>query len=83
MFSKLVSLILKKKYAKVYHSILGLVIGSSVAIIPTIIIPEMINMSKNMSQTIYIISIISSVILFIIGILSTYYFSKIEENTKK
>lgn len=83
LFSKLVNYLIKKFYSKVHHTILGLVLGSSIAIFPTIIIPDFINISKNVDIKTIIFLIITSIILFIIGGISTYFFSKLEEKHDK
>lgn len=82
LLSKFVNYLLKKIYSKVHHTILGLVLGSSIAIFPTVIIPSFIELSKNTEQKTMIFLIIVSIVLFVIGGISTYFFSKLEEKHK-
>lgn len=79
LFAKLVSYLIKKFYSKVYHIILGLVLGSSIAIFPTVIIPDFIQLSFSHDAKTLILLILASIGLFIIGGISTYFFSKLEE----
>lgn len=78
-FSALVNFLFKRYYTKVQHTIFGLVIGSSIAILPTIIIPEFIELGKNKDTNTLIFLILVSIVLFFIGAGITYYFSKLEE----
>ena len=77
--SALANFLFKKYYTKAHHSIFGLVIGSSIAIIPTIIIPEFIELGKNKDSKTLVMLITVSIILFFIGAGITYYFGKLEE----
>lgn len=83
MFSKLVATLFEKQYSKSHHSIVGLVIGSSLAIFPTVIIPEMVQMKESVEPKIFTLTIIASVVLFVVGGIVTYYFSKLEEKTEQ
>ena len=77
-FSALVNLLFKKYYTKVHHTIFGLVIGSSIAILPTIIIPEFIELGKSKGPKTLTLLILAAVTLFFIGAGITYIFSKLE-----
>lgn len=79
LFSKLISFLLNKYYSKMKHIILGLVLGSSIAIFPTVIVPDFRNLAKTNTDKNLILMIIASVVLFIVGAATTYFFSKIEE----
>lgn len=79
LFAKLISFLIKKFYSKVYHIILGLVLGSSIAIFPTVIIPDFSNLKESLDSQKMILMILASILLFVVGAISTYYFSRLEE----
>lgn len=83
LFSKLMSILFKKYYSKMNHIILGLVIGSSMAIFPTVIIPEFVKIFSTTDKNISILLVLASIFLFIIGGVSTYFFSRLEDKVKK
>lgn len=83
LLSKLVSFMFKKYYSKINHIILGLVIGSSIAIFPTVIIPEFMSLAKETTQQNIILMIVGSVVLFIVGSITTYFFSKLGDTRTK
>ena len=79
LFAKLAAHLFKKYYAKMYHFILGLVIGSSLAIFPTVVFPafqaeQLLLSGLNFNQ-----ALIFCLLLFIIGIIISYLFSLLEE----
>ncbi|MDO5649406.1 MAG: DUF368 domain-containing protein [Gallicola sp.] len=79
LFSKVIHGLLNRHYAKMFHFILGTVIGSSLAILSTVILPSfgevgLAKMGIGLGP-----AIIGSLILFAIGVVVSYGFSKIED----
>lgn len=79
LFAKVASYLFKKYYSGMYHFILGMVVGSSLAIFPAIVFPsfqpdQLINSGLNLSS-----AIIYCLILLIVGTVASYLFSKVEE----
>lgn len=70
-------------YAKMYHLILGTVIGSSIAIIPTVVFPALKPNAVAVSGIALMPTIILMVILFIVGAIFSYWFSGVEEKVNK
>lgn len=66
-------------YSKMYHFILGTVIGSSIAIFPTVVFPSMTSEGLAASGLSLTTAIIFSIIMFVIGVIFSYWFSKIED----
>ena len=79
LFSKVIHLLLSHHYAKMFHFILGTVIGSSFAILATIILPSFGKAGLEKMGIGLGTAVLGSLILFIIGVFTSYGFSKIEE----
>jgi putative membrane protein len=78
LFSKLVNTLFRVAYPVMYHIILGLVVGSSLAILPTIVMPALTPAALAVSGLSLPVAIIGCLILLTIGIIASYLFSKLE-----
>lgn len=79
LFAKLAAWLFKKYYSGMYHFILGMVIGSSLAIFPTIVFPSFQPEQLAISGLKIGSAILFCVLLLIIGTILSYLFSKVEE----
>ena len=78
LFSKLVSTLFRVAYSVMYHVILGLVVGSSLAILPTIVMPALTPAALAISGLSLTAAIAGCLILLVVGIIASYLFSKLE-----
>lgn len=79
LFSKLAAYLFKKYYSGMYHFILGLVIGSSLAIFPTVVFPafqpgQLVAAGLSLAG-----ALLFCLVLFVAGTIASYLFSKLEE----
>ena len=79
LFSKIAAYLFKKYYPGMYHFILGLVIGSSLAIFPTVVFPAFQSNQLAMAGLSFTGAFLFCLVLFIAGTVSSYFFSKLEE----
>lgn len=79
MFAKLANWLFGKFYSKMYHFILGMVVGSSFAIFPTTVFPSLTLEGLNASGLTFTTALIFSVVMFILGTIFSYWFSKVED----
>ncbi|MGO4988258.1 MAG: DUF368 domain-containing protein [Gallicola sp.] len=79
LFSKLIHSLLDHHYAKMFHFILGTVIGSSVAILTTVIFPSYGGEGLSKMGLSLGAALVGSILLFVIGVITSYAFSKVEE----
>lgn len=79
LFAKIAAWFFRKYYSGMYHFILGLVIGSSLAIFPTVVFPAFTAENLALTGLTFVSSLIFCLLLFIIGTLLSYQFSKVEE----
>ena len=79
LFAKFVNFLFTKFYSKMYHIILGLIIGSSLGIFPTVIFPAFNTENLAAMQMSFVVAITVSILMFIIGIVISYFFGKLEE----
>lgn len=79
LFSKLASWLFKKYYSGMYHFILGMVTGSSLAIFPTVVFPAFTGNQLAAAGLSFASALLFCVALFIAGTLASYFFSKVEE----
>lgn len=79
LFSKLASWLFKKYYSGMYHFILGMVTGSSLAIFPTVVFPAFTGNQLAAAGLSFVNALLFCVALFIAGTLASYFFSKVEE----
>lgn len=79
LFSKLADYLFKKYYSGMYHFILGLVIGSSLAIFPTVVFPSFQAEQLAVAGLSFGGALLFCLVLFIVGTIASYLFSKVEE----
>jgi putative membrane protein len=83
LFSKVAAWMFRKYYSRMYHFILGLVIGSSLAIFPTVVFPSFTTQGLEAAGLGFGASLLFCFILFIVGAIASYLFSKVEERFPK
>lgn len=79
LFAKAANWLFQKYYSKMYHFILGMVVGSSLAIFPTTVFPSLTPEGLSESGLSFSAAIIFSIVMFIIGTLFSYWFSQVEK----
>ncbi|MEA4995596.1 MAG: DUF368 domain-containing protein [Petrimonas sp.] len=79
LFSKIAAYLFKKYYPGMYHFILGLVIGSSLAIFPTVVFPAFRSNQLAIAGLSFTGALLFCLVLFIAGTVASYFFSKLEE----
>lgn len=79
LFAKLASFLFRKYYSRMYHFILGMVIGSSVAIFPVIVFPSFKPDQLAASGLNFGTSLVLCIVLLVIGTIASWLFSKVEE----
>ncbi|NLJ70907.1 MAG: DUF368 domain-containing protein [Clostridiaceae bacterium] len=79
LFAKLVNFLFAKYYRKMYHIILGLIVGSTLGIFPTVIFPAFTTENLDVMKMSFIVAITVSIVMFFIGIVISYFFGKLEE----
>ena len=78
-FAKIVSILFERKYEIMYHIILGTVLGSSLAIFPTVVAPGLTYEGLLESGLTFIPALALVVIMFVLGMISSLLFSRVEE----
>lgn len=76
--SKLASWLFERYYSQMYHIILGTVIGSSLAIFPTVVFPTFTPFGLHKSGLTFTSTIIMSILMLVGGIAFSLWFSRIE-----
>ena len=79
LFSKIAAYLFKKYYSGMYHFILGLVIGSSLAIFPTVVFPAFQSDQLATAGLSFTGALLFCLVLFVAGTVVSYLFSKLEE----
>lgn len=79
LFAKLASWLFRKYYSGMYHFILGMVVGSSLAIFPTVVFPAFTDEQLAITGLSFWSALLLSLLFFIIGTVASYLFSKVEE----
>ena len=79
LFAKIAAWMFRKYYSGMYHFILGMVIGSSLAIFPTVVFPAFTPEGLVAAGLGFGASLLFSFVLFIVGAIVSYLFSKVEE----
>lgn len=79
LFAKLANYLFQRYYSKMYHLILGLVVGSTLGIFPTIIFPSFTAKNLTAMKMSFIVAFLISIVMFLIGIVISYLFGKLEE----
>lgn len=83
VFSKLMSFLLKKYYSVMYHIILGLVVGSTLAIFPSKIIPAFSRPALESSGWDVTALLLLCILFLVLGSISSYLFSKLEDKYER
>ena len=78
-FAKLAAYLFRKYYSGMYHFILGMVIGSSLAICPTVVFPAFKPDQLAATGLSFGMAFLLCIIFFAIGTVISYLFSKVEE----
>lgn len=79
LFAKLAAWLFKKYYSGMYHFILGMVVGSSLAIFPTVVFPAFSADQLATAGLTFGSALVMSLLLFIAGTIASWLFSKVEE----
>ena len=79
LFAKIAAWMFKRNYSGMYHFILGMVVGSSLAIFPTVVFPAFTQDGLMASGLTFGSALLFSIALFIVGAIASYLFSKVEE----
>ena len=79
MFAKLANILFSKYYSKMYHFILGMVVGSSLAIFPTTVFPSLTSEGLAKSGLTFMTAVIFSLVMFVLGTIFSFWFSRIED----
>lgn len=83
LLAKPINYLLDRKYSAIYHTILGLVVGSSLAIGPTVISPSLSEESLlEMALTLWQ-AILICILFLLLGVFISYLFSRLEDRTKE
>lgn len=83
LFAKAANWLFDHYYSKMYHFILGMVVGSSLAIFPTTVFPSLTPGGLADSGLTFTTAIVFSVIMFIVGAIFSYWFSHVENRYSK
>ncbi len=78
LFAKLVSILFERFYGLMYHIILGTVIGSSLAIFPTVVAPGLSKAGLAEMGLSFLPALIWVVIMFVLGMVASLLFSRLE-----
>ncbi len=79
LFAKAAAWLFRNHYSGTYHFILGMVVGSSLAIFPTVVFPAFTPESLAAAGLSFAGSLLFCAALFIVGTMASYLFSKVEE----
>ena len=79
LFAKLAAHLFRKYYSGIYHFILGMVIGSSVAIFPAIVFPALKPEVLSAAGLSIAGAVLLCIAMLIAGTVASYLFSKVEE----
>lgn len=79
MFAKLAAYLFRRYYSEMYHFILGMVAGSSLAIFPTVVFPAFHAERLAASGLSFFGSFLLCIAFLGVGVIISYLFSKVEE----
>ncbi len=79
VFAKAAAWAFDNYYAGMYHFILGMVIGSSLAIFPTVVFPSFSAAGLAEANLSFASALIFAAVLFIVGTIASWMFSKVED----
>ncbi len=83
LFARAANWVFDRWYSSMYHLILGTVIGSSLAIFPTVVLPAMTPEGLAASGLSFQSSLLLAVVMFILGAILSYGFSRLEARVTK
>jgi putative membrane protein len=78
-FAKLVSILFERFYGIMYHIIVGTVLGSSVAIFPTVVAPGFTKQGLSAMGLTFVSALLWVIILFCSGMIASLLFGMVEE----
>ncbi len=78
LFAKLVNLVFDRFYGIMYHIILGTVIGSSLAIFPTVVLPGLSPAGLSEARLSMFMAVVLIVLMFMAGLAASLAFSRLE-----
>lgn len=79
LFAKAAAWAFEHHYAGMYHFILGMVIGSSLAIFPTVVFPSFTSEGLAASGLSFWAAVLFAVALLVVGVVASYLFSRVED----
>jgi len=79
LFAKLAAFLFRRYYSGMYHFILGMVLGSSLAIFPVIVIPSFKPDQLASSGLNFGTAMVFCLVMLVVGAVASWLFSKIEE----
>lgn len=79
VFAKAAAWAFDHYYAGMYHFILGMVIGSSLAIFPTVVFPTFTASGLAEANLSLPVALIFAIVMFIVGTIASWLFSKLED----
>lgn len=82
LMAKLVAWLFKRYYSKMYHAILGMVVGSSLGIFPATVFPAYTEAGLAESGLSFGVALAFGAVMLLIGIVTSYQFSKVEERVE-
>ncbi|MDO5678364.1 MAG: DUF368 domain-containing protein [Propionibacteriaceae bacterium] len=79
LFAKAAAWAFDRHHAGMYHFILGMVIGSSLAIFPTVVFPAFTEKGLADAGLSLPVAVLFAVALLVVGVIASYLFSKVED----
>jgi len=79
LFAKFVFWLFKQYYTGMYHLIVGLVIGSSLAIFPAVVFPAFTEAGLAAMGLLFMQALAFSIVMLVAGVALSYAFSKLED----
>ncbi|HHV41993.1 MAG TPA: DUF368 domain-containing protein [Clostridiaceae bacterium] len=79
MLAKGATWLFRHHYSIVYHIIFGLVVGSCIAIVPTIVVPALRQPGLNEMGLTFRVAVVLCVAMFVVGAFLSYLFSLLEK----
>jgi putative membrane protein len=79
LFAKLAAYLFRKYYPEMYHFILGMVVGSSLAIFPTVVFPAFRSEQLSITGLSFAGAFLLCIAFLAVGVVISYLFSKLED----
>jgi putative membrane protein len=79
LFAKLAAYLFRKYYPEMYHFILGMVVGSSLAIFPTVVFPAFRSEQLSVTGLSFAGAFLLCIVFLAVGVVISYLFSKLED----